>query len=244
MTKINLNVNEQARREANLRLLKRSVDRSITDILGGATHVVLYHFHDEKQSWEKSDVEGSLSLAVRGQGSSPKHVLVILNRNSPNNYPMDFTSDFQLQKSDPFLIFKNKENGSGAATIRGIWFPNDNERDTMNELLVGVLKNLKENPPPAPAPAPVADRNAATASLFAALNISSSSQSQLAQQHSTPSRPPASAQTSSPSHSNQQPILDKKSLQLALLSLIQDDRFLDLIHAQYLKVHNARASRN
>ena len=242
MTKINLNVNEQARKEANLRLLKRSVDRSITDILGDATHVVLYHFHDGTQSWEKSDVEGSLSLAVRGQGTSPRHVLVILNRNSPNNYPMDFTSDFQLQKSDPFLIFKNKEKGSGAATIRGIWFPNDNERDTMNELLVGVLKNLKENPPPAPAP--VADRNAATASLFAALNISSSSQSQLAQQQSTPSRPPASAQTSSPSHSNQQPILDKKSLQLALLSLIQDDRFLDLIHAQYLKVHNARANRN
>lgn len=240
MTKINLNVNEQARKEANLRLLKRSVDRSITDILGGATHVVLYHFHDETQSWEKSEVEGSLSLAVRGEGSSPKHVLVILNRNSPNNYPMDFTSDFQLQMSDPFLIFKNK--GSGAATIRGIWFPNPNERETMNELLVGVLKNLKENPPPVPAP--VADRNAATASLFAALNISSSSQSQLAQQHSTPSRPAASAQTLSPSHSNQQPTLDKKSLQLALLSLIQDDRFLDLIHAQYLKVHNARASRN
>eukprot|EP00531_Pseudo-nitzschia_arenysensis_P007837 CAMPEP_0116127330 /NCGR_PEP_ID=MMETSP0329-20121206/6786_1 /TAXON_ID=697910 /ORGANISM="Pseudo-nitzschia arenysensis, Strain B593" /LENGTH=243 /DNA_ID=CAMNT_0003621429 /DNA_START=79 /DNA_END=810 /DNA_ORIENTATION=+ len=243
MTKINLSVNEQARKEANLRLLKRSVDRSITDILGGATHVVLYHFHEESQSWEKSDVEGSLSLAVRGGGASSRHVLVILNRNSPNNYPMDFTSDFQLQKSDPFLIFKNYEQGAsgerGPATIRGIWFPNDNERDTMNDLLVGVLKSLKENPPP-PAPAPVADRNAATASLFAALNISTSQQpSQLAQQSARPT-----AQTPSPSHSNQQPILDKKSLQLALLSLIQDERFLDLIHAQYLKVHNARASRS
>jgi hypothetical protein len=31
---------------------------------------------------------------------------------------------------------------------------------------------------------------------------------------------------------------------LALLSLIQDDRFLDLLHAQYLKVHHARTSRN
>uniref|UniRef100_A0A6U0A8G6 mRNA-decapping enzyme C-terminal domain-containing protein n=1 Tax=Pseudo-nitzschia delicatissima TaxID=44447 RepID=A0A6U0A8G6_9STRA len=232
MTKINLNVNEQARKEANMRLLKRSVDRSITDILGGATHVVLYHFHEESQSWEKSDVEGSLSLCVRDGGT--RHVLVILNRNSPNNYPMDFTADFQLQKSDPFLIFKNYEKQTsgerGAATIRGIWFPNDNERDTMNELLVGVLKSLKESPPPAP----VADRNAATASLFAALNISSPPSQQARPQTETPS----------PSQSNQQPILDKKSLQLALLSLIQDERFLDLIHAQYLKVHNARASRS
>jgi mRNA-decapping enzyme 1B len=264
MTKINLNVNEQARKEANLRLLKRSVDRSIGDILGGATHVVLYHFHEESQKWEKSDVEGSLSLAVRGaeaSASSSRHVLVILNRNSPENYPMDFTSDFQLQKSDPFLIFKNYEqrnhsggggdgDGRGPATIRGIWFPNDNERDSMNELLVGVLKSLKEGPPPppAPSPAPMVDRNAATASLFAALNIgidggnsSSSRPQQQQQQHPVQT---TTTQTPSPSHSHQQPILDKKSLQLALLSLIQDERFLDLLHAQYLKVHNARASRN
>eukprot|EP00532_Pseudo-nitzschia_australis_P001844 CAMPEP_0168190942 /NCGR_PEP_ID=MMETSP0139_2-20121125/17199_1 /TAXON_ID=44445 /ORGANISM="Pseudo-nitzschia australis, Strain 10249 10 AB" /LENGTH=299 /DNA_ID=CAMNT_0008113979 /DNA_START=88 /DNA_END=987 /DNA_ORIENTATION=- len=299
MTKINLSVNEQARKEANLRLLKRSVDPSIVDILGGATHVVLYHFRDDSQSWEKSDVEGSLSLAVRSPASigssssnssssnnnnTSKYVLVILNRNSPENYPMDFTSDFQMQKSDPFLIFKNYEqrqsnssndstsNGkNGPATIRGIWFPNDNERASINELLVQVLKTLKESPPP---PVPVAtptatvaaiDRNAATASLFAALNIgseggssSSSSlllsqkqpqepkQSQQPQAQKQPSRASSvsSSATPSPSHGSQQPILDKKSLQLALLSLIQDERFLDLLHAQYLKVHNARATRN
>ena len=255
MTKINLSVSEQARKEANLRLLKRSVDRSITDILGGATHVVLYHFRDETQSWEKSEVEGSLSLAVRSSPSASKYVLVILNRNAPENHVMDFTSDFQLQKSDPFLIFKNYEHGGadgskGPATIRGIWFPNDNERDSMNEILLGVLKSLKEAPPPPPAPV-AANRNAATASLFAALNIGTNAEGPLSTQLHTPAqhslattRSPAPAQTPSPSHANQQPILDKKSLQLALLSLIQDDRFLDLLHAQYLKVHNARASRS
>lgn len=257
MTKINLSVNEQARKEANLRLLKRSVDSSIVDILGAATHVVLYFFRDDSKSWEKSEVEGSLSLAIR---SDDKHLLVILNRNSPENYPMAFTSDFQLQKSDPFLIFKNYENPvgpqqRGPATIRGIWFPNDNERNSMHELLVGVLKNLKESPPaPSPSkPLPV-DRNAATASLFAALNIGGTpskgndvipqqqpSSSTPSPSHANANRQPSS--TPSPSHANQQPTLDKKSLQLALLSLIQDERFLDLLHAQYLKVHNARAGR-
>jgi hypothetical protein len=38
--------------------------------------------------------------------------------------------------------------------------------------------------------------------------------------------------------------LDKKSLQLTLLSLIQDDRFLDLVHSQYLRVIHARAKKN
>ena len=288
MTKLNLNVNEQARKEANLRLLKRSVDRSITDILGGATHVVLYHFREESQSWEKSEVEGSLSLAVRATpppannnngaaAAASKYVLVILNRNSPENYPMDFTSEFQLQLSDAFLIFKNYEHQNhstgdkGPATIRGVWFPNNNEQTKMNNLLVEVLESLKNSPPPpAPAPAPVAptiDRNAATASLFAALNIGIDSSSSSQQQQQPPQQqhqqqqaqaqtPPtaatavaarsstSSSTTPSPSHSNQQPILDKKSLQLALLSLIQDERFLDLLHAQYLKVHNARTSRN
>ena len=39
------------------------------------------------------------------------------------------------------------------------------------------------------------------------------------------------------------PPLDKKSLQLSLLSLIQDDRFIDLIHSQYVKVVRARATK-
>lgn len=272
MTKITLNVNEQARKDANLRLLKRSVDRSITDILGGATHVVLYNFSQETQSWEKSNVEGSLSLAVRGgdNGNDNRFILVILNRNSPENYPMELTSDFQLQQNDPYLIFKNYEqeednlgnNIKGPATIRGIWFPNDEERMKMNDLLVDVLQSLKNNPGPAaapaaaPAPAPANDntihRNAATASLFAALNIGTSPEPQKRQQEtqnyqtkavSAASRSSSTSTASTNSNQQQQPTLDKKSLQLALLSLIQDERFLDLLHAQYLKVHNARANR-
>jgi hypothetical protein len=38
-------------------------------------------------------------------------------------------------------------------------------------------------------------------------------------------------------------VLDKKSLQLTLLSLIQDDRFIDLVHSQYLKVVRTRAAK-
>jgi hypothetical protein len=36
--------------------------------------------------------------------------------------------------------------------------------------------------------------------------------------------------------------LDKKSLELTPLSLLQDDRFLDLVHSQYLKVVRPRAA--
>lgn len=55
--------------------------------------------------------------------------------------------------------------------------------------------------------------------------------------------PPAAAARSNPLSTHQNLVLDKKSLQLSLLSLIQDERFLDLIHAQYLKVVHTRAAR-
>ena len=60
------------------------------------------------------------------------------------------------------------------------------------------------------------------------------------------SRKSSNTPTPSTPQSNNQNInnaLDKKSLQLALLSLIREERFLDLIHAQYLKVVSSRAQR-
>jgi mRNA-decapping enzyme 1B len=55
---------------------------------------------------------------------------------------------------------------------------------------------------------------------------------------------PSTAHVSSNSLETSHLVLDKRSLQLTLLSLLQDDRFLDLIHVQYLKVAHARANRN
>ncbi len=69
------------------------------------------------------------------------------------------------------------------------------------------------------------------ASLFISPLKSNNLETQKQQHHSTPvdssaSQPPM--------------ILDKKNLQLTLLSLIQDERFIDLIHAQYVKIVQAR----
>lgn len=225
-----LNINEQARKEANLRLLQRSMDKSISNIIGSATHVVLYEFSQAAQSWEKSDVEGSMFLAVRPSG----YLLAILNRNSTQNYPMELSADFQLQHSDPYLIFRHRQNGK--EVIRGIWFPNAAERVSMNDMLQKALEDLR-NPKPKPAaPAPAVDQSAALSALLSPVSLSGGTAS--SSTSSTPIR------QDSPSQQSSQPTLDKKSLQLALLSLIQDDRFLDLIHAQYLKVAHARANRN
>ena len=220
-----LNINEDARKQANLRLLQRTMDPLISDILGSATHVVLYKYQDQ---WEKLNIEGSLFLAVRPSG----YLLVILNRNSTENFKVELSANFQLQHNDPYLIFKKPENGQ--TVIRGIWFPNAKERLLMNDLLTNILDHLKSAPPPNAN----IDHGAAFAALLSPLSVGAAASA------TTPAAAAAKApsiQQASPSQqSNHQPTLDKKSLQLALLSLIQDDRFLDLLHAQYLKVQNRR----
>ncbi|CAJ1956385.1 unnamed protein product [Cylindrotheca closterium] len=242
-----LNINEQARKEANLRLLQRTTDPTISNILDSATHVVLYKFAPASQSWEKSNVEGGLFLAVKQSG----YMMVILNRNSPDNYSIQLSANFQLQHQDPYLIFRQVEQGE--TVIRGIWFPNANERLTVNESLSQVLERLRSQPP-APTRTPVntpahkihpsaaagLDQGAALTALLTPLSLDTAG-------GATPVRSNQQhyAAITTPTQQQPQPsqVLDKKSLQLALLSLVQDDRFLDLLHAQYLKVAHARASR-
>ena len=97
---------------------------------------------------------------------------------------------------------------------------------------------------------PEVNTNAAGAALLSTLTLSSnnerqqknSSQKQQQQPAATSAASTSSAtntNTGSNTTSSNANALDKKSLQLALLSLIQEDRFLDLLHAQYLKVVRA-----
>jgi len=227
------NLTEDARKEANLRVLQRQ-DPAVLDILGSATHVVLYEF--EAPSWKKLDVEGSLFLVKRND--MPRFRLLVLNRNSTDNYQVDITSSFQVQEKDPYLMFRKPDG-----TIQGIWFHNGPEREQMAILLQKVVQSLAVDP------------DAATAALLSPLTIGDSSQGK--QQPPTPpvhrpsprTTPQQQRRTSvggssvNSAAAAESPVLDKKSLQLALLSLLHDDRFLDLIHAQYLKVAHARANK-
>jgi mRNA-decapping enzyme 1B len=249
---MSLTVTEEARKQANLRLLQRTVDGNIVDIVHNATHVVLYEY-DTIAAWQKSGIEGSLFLAH----SATSYQLIILNRNSADNFQMAIAAGVQLQHDDPFLIFKQKIGGE--TRIRGIWFHNADERISMAGVLQQTLQGLEEGRlPVAPAPtlAPVAavpvavpvvaaspavDSSAALAALLGVASISGQAGAP------PPDTPPAAAQQQpqTPADMAASPglALDKKSLQLALLSLIQDDRFLDLVHSQYLRVVHARAKK-
>jgi len=243
----------EARRKANLRVLQR-LDSLILDIQGSATHVVLYEFSVDSQQWEKTGCEGSLFIAKRSE--SPRFKLVVLNRNSKENLEVPITGKFQMQVQEPYLIFRETK-GDGVVQIRGIWFHDAAEREAVSSLLTRIVSSLEQ----------IEQQEAKHFHDAEALGVRQSQQQQqqsggsvnhqveaagVTMQGLSVSAAAAGAPTGGSADGAKQPhrhhnsgniVLDKKSLQLSLLSLIQDERFLDLIHAQYLKVAQARANR-
>lgn len=262
-------IDPETRRKANLRVLQR-IDPNIVDLAITATHVVLYEFNNAKRTWEKKNVEGSLFVTKRSD--APRFKLIVLNRSSTENLEVPITASFQMQVKEPYMIFRDSSASSipGAdETIRGIWFHDGKERDQIASYMEQVVKSLVKieemeraqpnaagsNNHPPPQSYVTVEKNVDTArqdagaALLSTLTLGSRSTNEAT------TRAPAAtatAQAMSPSQNDQIPrqpalhqnlVLDKKSLQLSLLSLIQDERFLDLIHAQYLKVVHSRAAR-
>lgn len=205
-------------------------------------------------------MEGSLFLCKCAD--MPRFQLVILNRNSNENFTIGIGADIQLQNADPYLIFRQQETTS---KILGIWFHNGKERNDLASSIERAVQSLKVDPGAAASALlspltlgdttiPVTRVPASPAS--ATPTATATPQRSLGSNNSTPTpaHPPvektalptssSSSSSTAQASAQQQPfVLDKKSLQLSLLSLIQDERFLDLIHAQYLKVAHARANR-
>ncbi len=168
-----------------------------------------------------------------------------MNRNSKDNLVIPLGPTFQMQVREPYLIFRmDKNDEKESQKIRGIWFHDGKERQTIVDILNRVVKILSTgmeevvppiiNPSPQNASKSHIDKKEAAASLMNALKIGGSDRSG-SDSASVPRQvqDPTSLETL---------VLDKKSLQLSLMSLLQEDKFLDLIHAQYLKVAKARAS--
>lgn len=178
------------------------------------------------------------------RSDAPVFKLIVLNRSSNENLEVPITSTFQMQMTGEYLIFRD-----GSATehelVRGIWFHDGEERDNFVRYVENVVKAVGQMEEMSVKKEAKVEEENAGAALLASLNLGSRDENtknepaRLQQQSQSKVEKPTPVQTAE----NGNLTLDKKSLQLALLSLIQDERFLDLIHAQYLKVANARNAR-
>lgn len=182
-----------------------------------------------------------------------------MNRNSKNNLDVSLTPNFQMQIKEPYLIFRSNRGSQESA--RAIWFHDSNERTNICQVLQKIMQFLssadlssptasstsipqKESPTTT-----IMNKEEATASLMAVLRIggtnttSHSSETQKVGDKTQPSPTPLQAQELQKTFEKDHIVLDKKTLQLTLLSLIQDERFIDLIHAKYLTIANARTGK-
>jgi len=255
-----LTINEETRRKGNLRVLQR-LDLSIIDIMGSATHVVLYEFNELSQEWEKRNVEGSLFVVKRL--NSPNYKLIIMNRNSKENMYVPMSRNFQMQVRKPYLIFRGRKDdftSNAPQKIRGIWFHDGNERKLISNLLETVMRILSHDDKLVNNVSnkdgtivdeghtnKILDYVESASVLLSPLNLNNinnlSSPYQSAKMKSTENGITGSKPSWS-TEEQQSSVFDRKTLQLSLMSLLQDDRFLDIIHAQYLKVANVREKKS
>jgi mRNA-decapping enzyme 1B len=117
--------------EYNVAVLKRR-DAAISGVIDMSGHVVLYRFSEETQSWDRRNVEGSLFVVSRSE--EPKYQFVVLNRISSENLVESVSSDFQMELTDQFLLYRNTQQ-----EISGIWFYSPSERASIAALLQSIV---------------------------------------------------------------------------------------------------------
>eukprot|EP00986_Skeletonema_menzelii_P002079 scaffold565_cov143-Skeletonema_menzelii.AAC.1 len=187
-------------------------------------------FHDDK---EREQVHSYLENVVkslqkieqmeRENGPPPSLLMTPNNKNDDNddgndsNNVNNATTTTKTNKGPPVEV---NTNAAGAALLSTLTL-NDNTKSTTTAIRSRKKQQPSTSSPSSSPPPPT----------------TTTTQSN----NTTTTTTPSSSSLSTQSSNNN--TLDKKSLQLALLSLIQDERFLDLIHAQYLKVASSRAQR-
>eukprot|EP00658_Telonema_sp_P-2_P008125 TRINITY_DN13044_c0_g1_i9.p1 TRINITY_DN13044_c0_g1~~TRINITY_DN13044_c0_g1_i9.p1 ORF type:complete len:156 (-),score=45.12 TRINITY_DN13044_c0_g1_i9:7-474(-) len=104
----------------NLAVLKRK-DASLLDIIATSGHVVVYRF--ASGAWEKKNVEGPLFVVSRSR--APFYRIVVLNRQTLHNLVEDVSTDFQMEKNGPYLMYANAKGET-----HGLWFPEEASLET------------------------------------------------------------------------------------------------------------------
>ncbi|KAI9500225.1 hypothetical protein BX070DRAFT_196005, partial [Coemansia spiralis] len=124
------NLTNDARKKlaANLQVLRR-YDEQIEAIIDTTSHVVLYQFQEDSQSWANKEVEGALFIYKRS--SVPHYGFTIMNRVGLENYTEYLSTDLDFQTSGQIVIYKSKNSDS----FVGIWIYEETDRNRIPEQL-------------------------------------------------------------------------------------------------------------
>ncbi|OQR98164.1 hypothetical protein ACHHYP_09020 [Achlya hypogyna] len=136
----------------NLQVLQRQ-DNQISELVGTASHVVVYEFDQVEQSWKRKDVEGSLFVVKRY--SAPRFQVFVNNRLSTVNLAIGVDAQLNVDSVDEFLIIRCVDQSSASGfKIYGIWFFPEEDRQKTLKLLERILVSVKSGGPVPHSPHP------------------------------------------------------------------------------------------
>ncbi|EQC41994.1 hypothetical protein SDRG_00841 [Saprolegnia diclina VS20] len=134
----------------NLQVLQRQ-DNQISELVGTASHVVVYEFDQADQSWKRKEVEGSLFVVKRY--SAPHFQVFVNNRLSTVNLAIGVDATLNVDNVDEFLIIRCVDTTSPSGfKIYGIWFFPEEDRQKTLQLLERILASIKSGGPLTPTP--------------------------------------------------------------------------------------------
>jgi len=131
---MNRDVKQQV--QHNLGVLQRK-DPHIIEVLESANYVTGYRFDKITATWHRKEVEGTLFIVRRKQ--APFYQFLVMNRLNTENMVEEISADFQIQNTDPYMLYSNKNN-----EVNGIWFYNGAEREKIYNLIQKIVESIQQ----------------------------------------------------------------------------------------------------
>jgi hypothetical protein len=184
----------------------QKVDPSIVAILTSSPHVAVYIFPEGGSSWERKNIEGPLYLVRRS--SLPQFSFVILNRKGNQHMVEMISTHFEFQNQDPYIIFRNTKAHNPVP--HGMWFKSPIDRERVWQQFQTIKETLvrrsqQQQQPPR------------------------SSVQQLQQQVQQMNVGGSIADLTA-----DQVELSKSQLQKILIGMMKSEKFVDMLHKQYV----------
>eukprot|EP01084_Bolivina_argentea_P224383 379446_1 len=231
-------VDELVTRSANLQLLKEK-DPSVKSIICQASYVTVYVFNADLKQWARKDVEGTLFFVRRS--NSPEYQLIVLNRLNASNMIQPITGSMKFKLIELYLMYTSPDPcymGEETSTdAHGIWFHSEDERliifREMQRLVKAAAQRGKgDDQYSATLQQSQAKEKAAPVSAGGGTQDIKTTQRRHSGQQQQYNQYAATAEMPQPQH-DEGMLLGVDQLKDTLKALIDNDRFIAMLHSQY-----------
>jgi hypothetical protein len=188
----------------------QNVDPQVVEIVLTTPHVAVYVFQQGRNQWDRKNIEGPLYLVRRA--ARPEFSLLILNRKGPNHMSELITEHHEFNNQDPYIIFRNAR--APQPLPHGMWFKSAEDRGKLWTAIQKIKLRLSGMGAGAGGGGGSGNGQAAGGGAAAAAPAA-------------PSAPIAGLTAD-------QVELSQVQLQKLLIRMVQDERFVGLLHKQYV----------